>query len=807
MTDLPPDPAGDIPPVPVTTARRSLLQRVSVVWLVPLAALLIAAAIAWQAWVDRGPVIEILFDDAAGVTRGVTELRFRDVAVGMVEDVRFTDTLDRVVVAVRVSPQVAPFIDDSAQFWVVRPEVNATGITGLETVLTGVFLEGHWDNTPGATVYQHEGLSTAPLLRQGEPGLRLRLWTTAGVLTTQVPLLYKGVPVGRIGPADVAPDGSAVVAEAVIDAPYDNLVTEATRFWDASGFSLSFGSNGAAVNFDSIASLIVGGITFDTFVSGAPLAEDGAEFEVFYDEAAARASIFNRPEGTTVNLSAIFSGDITGLALGSPVELDGLRVGEVSGINGLVDPETFGDDRVRLQTVLSLQPVRMGLPDDVTEADALDWLGRQVEGGLRARLATGSILTGGLKVQLLTPPDAAPAALDLGARPYPAIPTVAPDITNVAATAQGTLSRIEALPIEQLIDSAIGFLDNASMLVGSPEVQSVPAEVAALIGDVRAVVGDPGIQAVPEQITAVLAEIETTVADLRGLIAEVQAQDAIGRLLATVDSVAATAAAAEEALAGLPAVIDQAEVIATRIAALPLDRIATDAGDLVASLDSLIASPEVRALPAEVNGAVTELRGLLTDLRSGPLLADAEATAAAARAAAEDVAAAAATAQTAIEGLPALVDQVSALATRAADLPLEDLVARATDLLANVDALVASDAVAALPADLSAALADLRRILTDIREAGVIETANATMRSAQEAVDQIAVSAEALPGMIERINGLLNTAAAAIAGVGETSTVVRDAREAMREITRAAEAVAQLARTIERDPNSLIFGR
>ena len=697
----------DVPPVPVTSARRSLMDRVSVVWLVPLAALVVALAIAWQAWADRGPVIEILFDDASGVARGVTELRFRNVTVGMVEDVRFTETLDRVIVSVRVSPQAAPFIDDSAQFWVVRPEVNATGVTGLETVLTGVYLEGHWNTTAGTTVYRHEGLSTAPLLRQGEPGLRLQLWTTAGVLTTQVPLLYKGVPVGRVGPADVSPDGSAVVAEAVIDAPYDNLVTEATRFWDASGFSISIGSGGAAVNFDSIASLVVGGITFDTFVSGAPLAQDGAEFEVFYDAAAARASVFNRPEGTTVNLSAIFSGDITGLALGSPVELDGLRVGEVSGINGVIDPATFGDDNVRLQTVLSLQPVRMGLPDDVSQDGTLDWLEAQVAGGLRARLATGSILTGGLKVQLLTLPEAAPAALDRDARPYPELPTIASEITDVAATAQGTLSRIEALPIEQLIDSAIGFLDNASMLVGSPEVQSVPAEVAALIGDVRAVVGDPGVQAVPEQLARLLTEVEGTVTDLRGLIAEIEAQDAIGRFMATVDSVAATVA----------------------------------------------------------------------------------------------------TAETAVAGLPGLVDQVTALATRAADLPLEDLVTQATDLLASVDALVASEGVAALPADVSAALADLRLILTDIRQAGVIETATGTIRSAQEAVDQISRSAEALPGMIERINALLNTAATAIAGVGETSTVVRDAREAMREITRAAEAVAQLARTIERDPNSLIFGR
>jgi paraquat-inducible protein B len=797
----------DIPPVPVTTTRRSILDRISVVWLVPLAALLIALGVAWQTWVDRGPVIEILFDDAAGVTRGVTELRFRNVTVGMVEYVRFTDELDRVVVGVRVTPQVADFIDNSAQFWVVRPEVTASGITGLETVLTGVFLEGWWDNTAGDTVYLHEGLPTAPLLREGEPGLRLRLWTTAGVLTTTVPLIYKGVPVGRIGPADVAPDGTAVVAEAVIDAPYDNLVTEATRFWDASGFSLSIGANGAAVNFDSIASLIIGGITFDTFVSGAPLAQDGDEFEVFYDQAAARASIFNRPGGTTLNVSAIFSGDITGLALGSPVELGGLRIGEVSGINGVIDPVAFGDDNVRLQTVLSLQPTRMGLATDVSEAEALDWLESQIAEGMRARLATGSILSGGLKVQFLIDPAAPPAELDFSARPYPEMPTTSSEITDVAATAQGALSRIEALPIEQLLDSAIGFLDNASLLVGSPEVQSVPREVAALIGDVRAVVGDPGVQAVPEQLTAVLTEIEGTVKDLRAVIAEVQAQDAIGRLLATVESVQATATAAETALAGLPPVIDQIQTISANIAALPLDQIATDAGSLLTSLDDLMASPEVAALPAEINGTVTELRAFLTDLRSGPLMADAEATAAAARQAAENIATAAANADAAIAGLPALVDQVNALAARATELPLEDLVTRATELLTSVDTLVSSDSVAALPADLSAALTDLRAILTDIREAGVIETANATMRSAQDAVDQIGTAAEQLPGMIDRVNALLNTAATAIAGVGETSSVVRDAREAMREITRAAEAVAQLARTIERDPNSLLFGR
>jgi paraquat-inducible protein B len=796
-----------VPEIGLVNARRGFWERFSVVWLVPVAALLISMGVAWQAWVERGPLIEIIFDDAAGVAARQTELRFRNVAVGKVERVRFTETLEQVILSVRIDPEVAEFVDSSSQFWVVRPEVSTQGVTGLETVLSGVYIEGQWDAVAEGTVYLHMGERIPPLMTNNQQGLRIILRSTDGALTTAMPLLYQGVPVGKVGDAQVGEDGVSVQAEAVIFAPHERLIRKATRFWDASGFSISLGSGGATVSFASIASLIVGGATFETFVSGSPPAEDGDVFDMFLYEADARASVFSRDQGPVLYMSVVFDENVAGLSVGSAVELEGLRVGEVSGIDGLIDAERFGDENVRLVAVLAIQPARLGLGTDGGPDAALDYFETRVEEGLRARLVTGSIFTGGLKVQLLMVPDAPPDVLVRDARPFPAIPTTESEISDVAATAQGTLARFNELPFEELLNSAISFMDNASVLVGSPEVQSVPEEIAGLIADVRGVVGSEDVQAVPAQLTALMAEIQGTVADLRAVLADIRSRDAVGRLLASVDSLQLVALDVGEALDGVPALIDEITAIAVKVEALPMEDLIAQVGGLIESVDALIGSEEAKALPGDIVATLRNLRAILSDVEGGGIIANANATLVSARDAADEIAAVAAQANTALEGLPDLIDQITALTTKAGSLPVEDFVAQATALLESADALIGSDSVQALPTDLSVALDELQLVLRDVREAGVIANTNATIVSAREAVDQIAIAAAELPGLIDRTNALLNSAGAAVAGLSETSSVVRDARDAMREVARAAEAVAALARTIERNPNSLIFGR
>ena len=207
---------------------------------------------------------------------------------------------------------------------VVRPELTARGVSGLDTVLSGVFIEGSWDNTVGRELYRFKGLEEPPLFRSGQNGLQIAVRTTpGGSLTDNSPILYRGIEVGRVGTARITPSGNYAIAEAIIFDPHSGLVNASTRFWDSSGFSVSIGPQGAEIDFSSLATLVGGGLTFDTFVSGGAPVTDGTVFEVFADQATARNSVFNASEVETLDVRVVFDDNIAGLAIGAAVELSG----------------------------------------------------------------------------------------------------------------------------------------------------------------------------------------------------------------------------------------------------------------------------------------------------------------------------------------------------------------------------------------------------------------------------------------------------------------------------------------------------
>lgn len=792
--------SDSIPDVEVKAVKRSIWERVSVVWLVPVAALVIALGVAWQSYMDRGPVIEIIFDNASGISPNETELRFRNVAVGLVEGVSFTEALDQVVVEVRLDRKVAPYVDDEAQFWVVRPEVTTQGVSGLDTVLSGVYLQGVWDEVPSDLTYTFEGLSEPPLLADGRQGLTITLRSSDGSLSGNTPMLYKGVEVGRIGPANVSPDGFSVEARAVVYAPYDNLVTDSTRFWDTSGFSLSIGTSGAAVNFDSLASLIAGGVTFDTFVSGAPLARDGTVFTVYADDASARASVFDRNDGVTLDLIAIFDGNVAGLTTGAAVELNGLRIGEVSGLNGVVETTPAGATRVRLQTVLSIRPSRLGLEGETNAEDALAFLQAQVTSGLRARLVTASLLTGGLKVQLLTPPNVKPAAIDMDYTPFPRIPTTSSDITDVQASAQGTLDRINNLPIEELLQSATNLMTNASVLIGSADTQRVPGDISALLADIRAVVGSESVQGLPVQLSGIMTELETTIAEVRFILATVEEQSIVARLGGAIDAATTLSTQIELSLQGVPDLLVQVEALAATANELPLNDLVTQISALSVNANTLLASEAAQALPDQIGRLTAELEGTVTEVRS--LVAGLNSDEASARLlTAVDAASAAATSLDAsLVGVPELVDRINVIAADAAGMDLPQLVAAVNGLVSSADTFLAAEATQAIPAELNAALAELTIIMASVNDNDAVARLLTAVDATAEAAAGVDAAIAGVPALVEQINAVaadaqgleLDTLIARVTSLIESADTLVSAEATLALPTELNASLAQL---------------
>ena len=754
-----------VPEIDVVSARRSIWDRVSIVWLVPVAALIIALGVAWQSYADRGPLIEIVFEDTAGVAAGETELRFHDVSVGLVEEVSFTDDLQQVVVSVRVRKDLAPFVDEDASFWIVRPEVTTQGVTGLDTVLSGVYLEGLWDEVPGEQTYRFDGLPEPPLRQGNQAGLAMTLTTTEGYLSGNTPILYRGVSVGQVGRARVSEDGETVEAPAIVYAPYDNLITEATRFWDTSGFAISLGATGAAIDFESISSLIAGGITFDTFISGAPLAEDGAEYAVFSDETSARSSIFEPDDEEAIFVTTLFDGNIAGLAQGARVELNGLGVGQVRGVQGIVTGNEDGDTQVRLRTILSIQPGRIGLDGDDAGQRALDFIENQVENGLRARLVTASILTGGLKVELLTLPDAAPRQMDRDYDPYPLIPSTESEITDVQSSAEDTLARINALPIEELLQGASDFLNSASRLIGSSDTQQVPGEVSALLADIRGVVGAEEMQALPGQVGGVITQLESTLAEVRAVVTAIEEEQIVADLGAALESVTGLTDDVEAALGDVPALVAELDRLAQKANGLEVEELVSELSRITASANSLISSDAAQSLPDRIDLLARDLQVVAADVASlTTSLSDAQA--------AERLLTAIDTATTTLEtvdtafaGVPELVTEIEALAVTANDLPLPDLAAEVTALSAEARSLVGSQEaqalagrVGALTGELEATLAEIRTVTASLADNDAAERLLDAVSAIEETMRTVDASITGIPALVTEIEALMVTA-------------------------------------------------
>ena len=697
MTDTPPSGAA---PLDVRPVKQRIWRRLSLVWLVPLVALAISLWAAWQNYADRGTLITISFENAAGIAAGETTIKYRDVTVGEVEDVEFSDGLTDVLVHARIDKTVAPFLDDDAQFWVVRPDVSVRGITGLETVLSGVFIEGNWDTDADVAQFAFTGLEKPNLTRASQRGTRVVLRADdGGSIAAGAPILHKGIEVGFLESPQLSFNGSQVVVNAFIESPYDRRITSSTRFWDTSGFSVSFGTGGVSLDVNSLASLIEGGIAFDTVVSGGVPINEGHRFDIFSSEQLARDSLFTDPNAEVLEVAVLFEQSVSGLAVGSEVRFQGIRIGEVSNLNAIV----VGDSenaQVRLQAVLAIEPSRLGMGSDATVDEALALLSDFVTRGLRARMVTGNILAGTLFVELVTLDDALPAIMTLTSGEFPVIPTTESQISDVAATAEGLLARINALPVEELMDGAIDLMDSFERLANDQYTQATPAALVALLDESR----------------------------------------------------------------------------------------------------ELIASEDIQAIPSDLRDVISDLDGLVKEATEVGLITDLDAAVATASKVADNI-------ELATRNLPQITENIEAFTTRANELELDALVASATASLSAIDNLIGTDDAIAFPGEANAALSTLRALLDDVREGGAVENVNNALSSANAAAKAFEDAVSGLPALSARANQLVAQTEAVVNSYSERSRFSAETLATLRSIQEASDAIFSLARTIERNPNSLLIGR
>jgi paraquat-inducible protein B len=215
---------------------------------------------------------------------------------------------------------------------------------------------------------------------------------------------------------------------------------------------------------------------------------------------------------------------------------------------------------------------------------------------------------------------------------------------------------------------------------------------------------------------------------------------------------------------------------------------------------SLVNKDSVQNLPDELLATVAEMRGIVTELQTQRAVERLVQAAESAGEAADSVSAS-------MTGVPELIEDMRTLTQKASALKLEDLVGSVTTVLDGINKLVDSDETRSIPPALTSALTEIQAALSELREGGAVANTNATLASARRAADAVADATEDLPALTRRLNDLVSKAENVISAYGTRSSFNTETVAALREVSAAAKAVAQLARTIERKPNALLLGR
>jgi len=484
--------------------------RVSIVWLVPLVALVIGGWLAYKTWSEQGPTVSISFKSAAGLQAGKTKVKFKDVDVGTVTTIEVAEDLAGVVVTAQLVAGAEAYLREGTRFWVERPRVTASRVTGLETLLSGAYVAID-PATEGRAARDFVGLEEPPLFTTSDPGRKLVLRAAAlGSLNIGSPVYYRDIQVGQVVGYQLDADGKGVSVDVFIAAPHDRLVLTTTRFWNASGVEVRLSAEGVAVDTQSLLALMIGGIGFDTpelLDPGTP-AEESAQFPLYASREQAHERSFLYKERYLL----YFSGSVRGLEVGAPVLLRGIRVGQVLDVELKLDVQAFA---FRIPVLVEVEPERVGLIGDLGPLGVEDMVARLVAEGLRAQLKSGNLLTGALYVDLDFHPDAPPATL-VREGEYRVVPTVAAPLDAIATKANQFLDTLQGLPLAEIGEDLRETLKSVRELAESPELAASLEALERTLEEVG--VTATSYQGLTPKVEAALRQTQATLAAAEGFL-------------------------------------------------------------------------------------------------------------------------------------------------------------------------------------------------------------------------------------------------------------------------------------------------
>ncbi len=454
--------AGHVPEA--AEANVSKNQSISIVWIVPLVALILAGWLVFKALTEKGPEITITFKNAQGLEAGTTKIKFKDVEIGRVEAINLSEDLSHVVLKARLVKGSEHYLTDHTKFWVVRARLSAREVTGLNTLFEGAYITLD-PGKIGKFCENFEGLERPPVVTTDLPGKHFTLKSEQlGSIDIGSPVHFKQINVGQVANYKLDDDGRHVTITVFINAPHDKLVYKSTRFWNASGVDVKMDVGGIKIDTQSLVSMMIGGVAFYTPISAEQLQPASSDdiFVLYENRQKAREQAYPIKHYWMLN----FTGSVRGLSPESTVEFKGITIGKVVSVASHFNINT-DDLSYAIPVLIETEPQRyLNLENMKNEKEMYHFADRLVDKGLRAQLKTDNLLTGQLYVDLDFHPEAPEATIDWSGT-YPILPTVPKPLDELTTSLNRMIARIENMPFEEIGQEARLSLKNLGDAIGS----------------------------------------------------------------------------------------------------------------------------------------------------------------------------------------------------------------------------------------------------------------------------------------------------------------------------------------------------
>ncbi len=464
----------------VHEAKVSSRKSFSSIWIVPIVALLIGLWMLYFHWSNQGPLIQIQFETASGIEAGKTKIKARNVELGIVEDVLLAEDSSGVTIIARIDNHGRHLLKENTSIWVVRPRIGAGGISGLNTLLSGAYIEMQAGTGDADTTTEFVGLEVPPVTPIGTAGLHVTLRSRSDrALPVGAEIYYHGLVAGRIEYIHFNSSERATYYNAFVEAPYHELITSNTRFWYNSGLSLELSADGVRAEVANLQTLLGGGVSFDVpeNLPQGDLITARAEFEIF----PRKSSIRDKQYTHALQYVVLAGESIRGLRLGAPVEYKGIRVGEVIRTDiEYEDTSNLLDANAEIPVMIEIIPARFGFADSEEAKHRADTrLRAMIESGLAARIMTGSYLTGSkyIELQFSNRQSAQIKRFDN----FVVIPTSGSQFGHILAQVESILGKVNELPLDDVAANT-----NRILVAGTDaltEISKSAAELEVLLSD------------------------------------------------------------------------------------------------------------------------------------------------------------------------------------------------------------------------------------------------------------------------------------------------------------------------------------